>query len=49
MDAATHAARSQELATKITLLFRRRLKTAQEQYVARLEQAYKDYRPESGT
>lgn len=47
MDTATHAAHSQELSTKVTLLLHKRLKTAQEQYFARLEQAYKECCPGS--
>lgn len=47
MDAATHASHSHDLATKITMLFQKRMKIAQEHYVSRLEQAYRDHRPES--
>ena len=43
MDISTHLANSQDVATKIALLFQRRMKTAQRHYTARMEEAYKRY------
>ena len=43
MDASTQLAKSQDVATKVTLLLQKRLKIAQEHYTARVEKAYRDY------
>ncbi|MGZ9014493.1 MAG: DUF3141 domain-containing protein, partial [Burkholderiales bacterium] len=43
MDASTQLAQSHDVMTKVGMLLQKRMKIAQEQYVARVEQAYKQY------
>ncbi len=42
MDASKHAARSQDIATKVALLYQRRVKVAQEHFSERMQKAYAD-------
>jgi pimeloyl-ACP methyl ester carboxylesterase len=42
MDATKHAARSQDIGTKVALLYRRRLKIAQDHFTERMQKAYAD-------
>ena len=42
MDATKHAARSQDIATKVALLYQRRTKLAQEHFTERMQKAYAD-------
>ncbi|HJQ62963.1 MAG TPA: DUF3141 domain-containing protein, partial [Burkholderiales bacterium] len=43
MDLSTHLAKSQDVATKIALLFQKRMKIAHENYGARIERAYRQH------
>ena len=43
MDSSSQLAHSQDVATKVALLFRKRMELAQQHYTARVEQAYKTH------
>src|SRR5688500_6937445 len=43
MDLSTRLAKSQDVATKVALLFQKRMKIAHENYGARIERAYKKH------
>jgi pimeloyl-ACP methyl ester carboxylesterase len=45
MDPSSQLAHGHDVATKVALLFQKRMKAAQEHYTARVEQAYKDHAP----
>jgi hypothetical protein len=47
MDLSTHLAKSQDVATKIALLFQKRMKIAHENYGARIDRAYRQHGTQS--